>query len=621
MGLASLCTFISALASCVFAAYPSQPEGITTTQIEGKPGVSISFKKTTICETRSKAYAGYVHLPSTLLNDDEGEATAYNASIFFWYFEARNDPSHAQTAIYLAGGPGISSMTAATQSGGPCIVLPDANSTESNPWAWNEFVNMLYIDQPVGTGFSYDSLINGTRNLLFTGAEDGDTFDITPTETGNGTQGIEDPTNLLGTFSSQSTLRTVNTTANAARTLWEFGQAWFSSFPGYKTADKRISILGNSYAGYYVPYSAAYFQEQNVKIQAGELQAQVLPINTIGWTNGCTDMLYQAEWYPDMAYNNTYDLQVLPDEAYAAAKDAWNTEGGCRDQILACREAGNTFDSAMYGNNDAVNQICKAASYYCAVNIILGPFAAYTNRSAFDLSHFDPDPSPPYYSAGFFNQGWVQKDLGVPLNFTRRSFAVSSAFLPTADAFRVEGLKNIEYLLSQGVKVSMVYGDRDYRCPWDGGEKLSLAANWSSSTAFRSAGYADIKIGDCGQAGGVVRQHGGLSFSRVFQAGHDVAFSQPRTAFEIFKRSILGFDVARGKRQTDDQYSTTGPRDSWHIRETLPEPPAFECNIYAVPESCTAEQYLALQDGSAVVEYGIVIRPKAVMAESRNDLS
>lgn len=45
-------------------------------------------------------------------------------------------------------------------------MLPDSNSTESNPWAWNEHVNMLYVDQPVGTGFSYDALINGTKDLL-----------------------------------------------------------------------------------------------------------------------------------------------------------------------------------------------------------------------------------------------------------------------------------------------------------------------------------------------------------------------------------------------------------------------------------------------------------------------
>jgi carboxypeptidase C (cathepsin A) len=38
---------------------------------------------------------------------------------------------------------------------GPCNVQPDGNSTKVNPYAWNEKANMIFIDQPVGVGFSY----------------------------------------------------------------------------------------------------------------------------------------------------------------------------------------------------------------------------------------------------------------------------------------------------------------------------------------------------------------------------------------------------------------------------------------------------------------------------------
>ncbi|KAI5358161.1 Putative peptidase S10, serine carboxypeptidase, alpha/Beta hydrolase [Septoria linicola] len=595
---------IIALATYAFAGFPHAHEDVNTKQITGRTG-SLSYRETTICETRAKAYAGYVHIPSTFLGTiDEGPE--YNTSLFFWYFEARSNPSDAQTVIYLAGGPGISSMSAATQSGGPCTVLPDSNSTESNPWAWNEHVNMLYIDQPVGTGFSYDSFFNGTRDLLYTGSSDGDFYDITPLDDTSRLP-AENATSRHGTFPVTS--HTANTTAGAARTLWQFAQTWFTEFPGYKTTDIRISLWGHSYAGYFVPYSAAFFQEQNQKIHSGVLDAAILPLGTVGWTNGCTDMLYQTEWFPDMANNNTYDLKILPEEVYAASKEAWNTEGGCRDLILACREAGNAYAAGMHGSNEEVNQICLAASLYCATKIILEPWSLSTNRSAFDISHFGPDPAPPQYASGYFNQAWVQKELGVPLNFTAISYAVQDNFLYTADAFRAEGMKKIKYLLDQGVKVAMIYGDRDYRCSWNGAEKLSLAANWTGADDFRSAGYADIKIGDCGNNAGVVRQHGNLSFSRVFQAGHDVAYSQPRTAFEIFTRSMLGFDVATGRRMVDDSYTTEGPKDSWHIRNVLPPAPAAECNIFAVAQSCTAEQYAALFNGTAIVENTTVTWP------------
>lgn len=47
-------------------------------------------------------------------------------------------------------------MMGAVLDGGPCTVLKDGNSTQFNPFSMNDKVNMLYIDQPVGTGFSYD---------------------------------------------------------------------------------------------------------------------------------------------------------------------------------------------------------------------------------------------------------------------------------------------------------------------------------------------------------------------------------------------------------------------------------------------------------------------------------
>ena len=79
-------------------------------------------------------------------------------------------------------------------------------------------------------------------------------------------------------------------------------------------------------------------------------------------------------------------------------------------------------------------------------------------------------------------------------------------------------LQDIEHLLDSGVKISLMYGDRDYACNWIGGEEASLHVK-SSSNAFRNAGYAPIAISPF-HSGGQVRQHGNPSFSRVYQAGH-----------------------------------------------------------------------------------------------------
>ena len=449
--------------------------------------------QTCICETEARAWAGYVHMPTTYLSDIEG-SDPYNVSMFFWYFEARHDPGNAPAAIYLAGGAGESSMYGPTGDGGPCYVLADSNTTATNQWSWNEHVNMLYIDQPVSTGFSYDALINSTLDLLFLGEPLSETG-ITPISEYNGTVPASNTTFLYGILPSQNPNHTANTSALAARTLWHFAQVWFEEFPEYRTYDKRISIWGNSYGGYWTTSTAAYFQKQNVRIANGELKgSHILQLDTLGMTNGCVDGLYQSYWYPDMAYNNTYDLQVIPLDVYEEAKTNFTKPGGCRDLILRCRELGAMYDPDQLANNATVNNACLNAEDYCST-YVQGAYDAHSNRSDFDMAHMKPDPYPPYYTAGFFNQHWVQQELGVPLNFTQDSTLDNNVFyFLTADPARTPGMENIEYLLGSGIKVAFIYGDRDYRCPWLGMENLSLQANWTGGDDFRNAGYESVHI-------------------------------------------------------------------------------------------------------------------------------
>lgn len=121
---------------------------------------------------------------------------------------------------------------------------------------------------------------------------------------------------------------------------------------------------------------------------------------------------------------------------------------------------------------------------------------------------------------GYLARHWVQKALGVPVNYTAGSQVVSNAFQGTGDMSRGGFLEAIGYLLESGVKVALMYGDRDYACNWQGGERVSVAINYSSSEQFAKAGYTPILL-DQHTISGQVRQYGNFSFSRVYQAGHE----------------------------------------------------------------------------------------------------
>jgi carboxypeptidase D len=108
-------------------------------------------------------------------------------------------------------------MFAATMMGGPCFINDDVNSSSLNPWTWNNIANVLYIDQPVQTGFSYDVLVNGTLDQISGDYTTTDfSFGIPKTNT----------TFLIRTFLSQLSNQNSNNLVPVVHWLYQFTQAW-----------------------------------------------------------------------------------------------------------------------------------------------------------------------------------------------------------------------------------------------------------------------------------------------------------------------------------------------------------------------------------------------------------
>jgi carboxypeptidase C (cathepsin A) len=81
--------------------------------------------------------------------------------LFYWFSEARaplaQPAALAQTpvVVWLNGGPGSSSLTGLLTENGPYAIVAGNSSLVPNALSWNARYHTLYVDQPVGTGFSY----------------------------------------------------------------------------------------------------------------------------------------------------------------------------------------------------------------------------------------------------------------------------------------------------------------------------------------------------------------------------------------------------------------------------------------------------------------------------------
>ncbi|KAI4654832.1 uncharacterized protein J4E78_007009 [Alternaria triticimaculans] len=516
--------------------------------------VTIRYKNPGICETTPgvDSYSGYVDLTP-------------DVHVFFWFFESRNDPASDPFTLWLNGGPGSDSLIGLFEENGPCMI--DDNLTAVyNPYSWNNVSNMLYISQPVGTGFSYQKQGVGSFNSF---SED---FHYNSSEwPATGRWPLLEPLNT----------GTIDTTDLAAVAVWHVFQALLATIPKFDAklgdldAARDFNLFTESYGGHYGPAFFSYFYNQNLKIENGSMPGYPLNFNSLGIINGIIDEAIQAEHYPEFAVNNTYGIKAYNDTVYSYAKFANNMYNGCLYQIALCRAAaeGNT----TYYHADAKiteaeltpgeMQICNEAADMCRDNVESPYYYYYSGRGVYDIRHTYEDPTPPSNYGDYLNLAEIQDALGVTLNYSG-SNGIYYAFQNTGDFIYPNFRLDLEYLLSQDVRVSLAYGDADYICNWFGGEAISLAMEYAHSDEFRAAGYAPMMVD--GTEYGEVRQYGNFSFARVYEAGHEIPYYQPVAALAYFNRTLYHYDIATGEEKVTANLTSSGPANATHTQSFVP---------------------------------------------------
>ncbi|KAI0719349.1 serine carboxypeptidase [Cerioporus squamosus] len=223
-------------------------------------------------------------------------------SIYFWFFEARNSPDIAPLTLWLQGGPGGSGLVGLYQENGPCRINNDSSSVSFNPFSWNNASNMIYIDQPIPTGFS-----QGTRNP--------------------------------------------NNSVDAAQDVWQFLQILFADprFGQYKEND--FGIWTESYGGHYGPMFAKYFLDQNAAVASGSIEGVTINLKNLGIGDGLTVIpLVQYESYLTYAQSNPY-FPTATNDTLTSANQSWSEAGGCRDLIVKCHNTTDAADCAIAQNH------------------------------------------------------------------------------------------------------------------------------------------------------------------------------------------------------------------------------------------------------------------------------
>ncbi|CDO77361.1 hypothetical protein BN946_scf184787.g10 [Trametes cinnabarina] len=384
------------------------------------------------------------------------------------------------THTRLNGGPGCSSMIGLFQEHGPCQVAADGETTVLNPFSWNNLTNIIYIDQPIGTGFSF-----GTIN--------------------------------------------VNSTFAAAPAVWTAFQVLFESREFARFQSREFIFATESYGGHYGPEFVTYFDEQNAKIRSGQLKGEEINVSALMINNGWYDPLIQNKAYVEFATFAPGYGQLQSDEVLAQLNQSFFGPGGCKDQELACYAAGESPDS---------NSICRKADDFCSLPKIENVFVpAVGDRDSDDLRQnaSSPNPFPPEFYVKFLRNATILEKIGAQGRYSECSNPVDDQFSRTGDDARTL-LPQLAALANARLKILIWAGDADINCNWIGGHQSVLAMDWYGNETLHRTPFTNMTIG--GKPVAAIQNVDNFSFARVYEAGHEVPAFQPAAAFEIFSQVI-----------------------------------------------------------------------------------
>ncbi|KAF9989920.1 hypothetical protein BGZ75_004308 [Mortierella antarctica] len=509
------------------------------------------------------------------------------ASMFYWFFPAiKPKVKDPPLLVWLQGGPGSSSMIGLFFENGPIQVSENMKLTRRSV-SWADEYSILFIDQPVGTGYSY-----------VTRAKDGDSDG----EDDYGEMDSKDPSQLVldqlqqelerdqqaeeqlfasmsdknfefkSTASREQKIKTraplyskgyVKDQRGVAQDLLTFLDQFYQRYPEQRTAD--LYLTGESYAGKYVPAFAYGIMEQNKKRLQEDAQQDlgstnygfttdsdrlIIPLKGIALGNSLTDPVSQVQIHADHAYYlglvtraQASQMEKLQD---LSSKEAY--QGRFMASYHYRQDVFEVFKNATGGVNwydirkgDVPNDWSRMEAFMNVPTVkdalnVFGPRLDFLKKQGVpekEIERIERGRESTHY----FKDPLVFKALNVDL-------MKSSAWM-------------VSSLLDQGIKVTAFQGIFDFRDGVAGSHLWIEQLKWRGQKAFLEA-ERELWMVD-GRLAGYVTQVPGLSRLTILGAGHLAPMDQNTNILAMIRDLVEGDAL---EKETVEEHSR---KNSEHV--------------------------------------------------------
>ena len=415
--------------------------------------------------------------------------TSANKHMFWWYFpptDASVDAASAPTLVWLQGGPGGSSMFGLFAENGPIELVRDATTGDITAQAravgsWGEKYGTLYIDNPVGAGFSYTTT----------------------------------PTAADGYCN--------NTKTCVAENLYALLQDFYATFPGLLKGGSELYVTGESYGGHYVPGISYYIHEQNAKTDAqlGAAGHVRVPFAGCAVGDGWIDPVLQLTGYAAQMFN-----VGLADDIQRAKIQSYT------DRAIAYLKAGAMLKSFTVWDEMLNGDVFPYPNYFHNI----------TGSNDYDNFMRTNAPASFGFYGTFVNTPAVRRQIHAG-NQTN-GINAHECELHLLEDFMVSFKQELGVLMDN-YKVLIYSGQLDIIIGAPLTEAFLPTVPWSGQKAFAATQRAVWRRPeDADPVAGYVQElpneGGGFAYAIVRGAGHIVPADQPKRAVDMITRFVEG---------------------------------------------------------------------------------